>query len=400
MLGLYFSCPKQITRKNTGINALQGALYRLLHISLMVQGDSRMLTGYRQFSQVMVMALGPVIVDVAGLTLTPEDTVLLQDPWVGGIILFARNFVSPAQLVELVREIRAVRPELLICVDQEGGRVQRFQEGFTRLPVMAEIGAIYLDDPQLSLHQAYSCGWLMAAELRACGVDLSFAPVLDLDDDHCTVIANRSFSSDPDIASVLSAAFIDGMHEAGMCATGKHFPGHGAVTGDSHHETPQDSRELEIILAHDVSPYRYLCESGRLDAVMPAHVVYQQVDKNPAGFSPFWLQTILNQQLHFDGVIFSDDLTMEGAGVIADMGERARVALDAGCTALLVCNQREAQLAVIDALKQSGRAIDSNLQRLKRPFSWMPLADLQASLAWLEHYELVLSVTEDMSDEV
>lgn len=328
------------------------------------------------------MALGPVIVDVEGLSLTSEDTQLLADPWVGGIILFSRNYASPEQLVSLVAAIRAVRADLLICVDQEGGRVQRFQAGFTRLPPMASFGPVYRRDAADGLHRALVCGWLMAAELRACGVDLSFAPVLDLDDTHCAVIANRSFSLDPQEASLLAAAFIDGMHEAGMCATGKHFPGHGAVTGDSHHETPVDARDLDSILMRDVFPYRHLCQSGRLDAVMPAHVVYSQVDSQPAGFSRKWLQEMLKSQLRFEGVIFSDDLTMEGAGVIADMGERAFAALDAGCTALLVCNQRAAQLQVIDALRNSGRQPDSNLMRLKRPFAWMTLSELQASATW------------------
>lgn len=332
------------------------------------------------------MTLGPVIVDVAGLTLLPEDEALLRDPWVGGIILFARNYASPAQLVALVESIRAVRPELLVCVDQEGGRVQRFQEGFTRLPPMASIGAAYQQDPLLGMRQSHDCGWLMAAELRSCGIDLSFAPVLDLDDKHCAVIANRSFSPDPDVARMCASAFIDGMHEAGMCATGKHFPGHGAVSGDSHHETPVDSRTLEAIIAHDISPYRHLCETGRLDAVMPAHVVYSAIDQQPAGFSSFWLQDMLRQQLHFDGVIFSDDLTMEGAGVIADMGGRAQAALAAGCTALLVCNQRPAQLAVIEALKQSGKQPETNLLRLKRPFGWASLVDLQESPLWHQRY--------------
>lgn len=326
--------------------------------------------------------LGPVIVDVAGLTLTTEDEALLREPWVGGIILFSRNYRHVAQLCELVAQIRAVRPELLICVDQEGGRVQRFREGFTAIPPMADIGAVYQRHAENGIALARTCGWLMAAELRACGVDLSFAPVLDLDDERCAVIANRSFSIDPHIMSVLSEAFIDGMHEANMCATGKHFPGHGAVAGDSHHETPFDHRALENILAEDVQPYRYLCAKGKLDAVMPAHVVYSEVDKNPAGFSARWLQEILKQQLRFDGVIFSDDLTMEGAGVIADMGERARVALAAGCTALLVCNQRPAQLAVVEALKKTNLQPASNLQRLKRPFAWPNLVELHATQQW------------------
>lgn len=328
------------------------------------------------------MQLGPVIVDVAGLSLTVADEALLREPWVGGIILFTRNYRDVAQLCELVTQIRAVRPELLICVDQEGGRVQRFRDGFTVIPPMADIGAVYRKQAEQGLALAQACGWLMAAELRACGVDLSFAPVLDLDDERCAVIANRSFSIDPDIMSVLSEAFIDGMHAANMCATGKHFPGHGAVAGDSHHETPVDERTLNAILAEDVQPYRHLCAQGKLDAVMPAHVVYSQVDSSPAGFSARWLQDVLKQQLQFDGVIFSDDLTMEGAGVIADMGERARVALAAGCTALLVCNQRPAQLAVVEALQQSGLRPASNLQRLKRPFAWNNLDALRTTEKW------------------
>jgi beta-N-acetylhexosaminidase len=335
------------------------------------------------------MMLGPVIVDVAGLSLTDEDRTLLCEPWVGGIILFTRNYQSVAQLRELVAQIRAVRPELLVCVDQEGGRVQRFRDGFTAIPPMADIGAVYRQDAERGVNLARACGWLMAAELRACGVDLSFAPVLDLDDERCAVIANRSFSIDPLVMSVLSEAFIDGMHNANMCATGKHFPGHGAVTGDSHFETPVDARTLDAILADDVLPYRNLCQQGKLDAVMPAHVVYSAVDKNPAGFSPFWLQEILKQQLQFDGVIFSDDLTMEGAGVIADMADRAHAALAAGCTALLVCNQRPAQLAVVATLKQSALQPASNLQRLKRPFAWPDLDSLRKTGEWIECHHLL-----------
>jgi beta-N-acetylhexosaminidase len=343
------------------------------------------------------MALGPVIVDVAGLVLTPEDEILLAEPWVGGIILFARNYQSPQQLCELVHAIRRVRAELLICVDQEGGRVQRFKEGFTTLPPMAAIGAVYQRNAAEGLRLAQACGWLMAAEVRACGVDLSFAPVLDLDDHHCTVIANRSFSPNPTIASLLSEAFIDGMHQAGMCATGKHFPGHGAVTGDSHHETPTDTRALTEILVLDVEPYRFLCSLGKLDAVMPAHVVYSAVDKNTAGFSPFWLKQVLKEQLSFDGVIFSDDLTMQGAAIIADMGERAHVALAAGCTALLVCNQRDAQLTVIEALRGSNLSPDSNLQKLKRPFNQQNLEQVRASAKWRECFAQLESIHDKSS---
>lgn len=312
--------------------------------------------------------LGPVVVDIAGLCLTDEDKTLLINPWVGGIILFTRNYQSREQLAELIAELRALRPELLVCVDQEGGRVQRFKPGFTRLPDMQAIGDCYRRNAVVGLALARAVGLVMAAELRCCGVDLSFAPVLDLDDDHCAVIANRSFSIDPQEMSALAEALIDGMHAFHMPVTGKHFPGHGAVRGDSHLETPFDERHPDDILARDVSPYRYLCQRGKLDAVMPAHVVYRQADSQPAGFSRFWIDDVLKSRLGFEGVIFSDDLTMEGAGVIADMGERARAALAAGCTALLVCNQRPAQWAVIAALEASGWQISSNLQRLKTPF--------------------------------
>ncbi len=333
-----------------------------------------------------LLQLGPVIVDIAGFTLTHDDEQLLQDPWVGGIVLFTRNYQSPEQLAELTTQIRAVRPELLICVDQEGGRVQRFRDGFTAIPAMADIGATYLRDAPSGVQLAQACGWLMAAELRACGVDLSFAPVLDLDDERCAVIASRSFSINPHHMQVLSEAFIDGMHAANMCATGKHFPGHGAVTGDSHLESPVDARALNDIIAEDVLPYRHLIQRGKLDAVMPAHVIYSAVDTHPAGFSTVWLQDILHSQLQFSGVIFSDDLTMEGAGVIADMGARAQAALSAGCTALLVCNQRPAQLAVIRALQQSQFSPASNLQRLKRPFIAGDLPALRLSDQWQQYH--------------
>lgn len=320
--------------------------------------------------------LGPVVVDIAGLALSDEDKTLLTNPWVGGIILFTRNYQSLEQLAALIAEIRALRPELVVCVDQEGGRVQRFKPGFTRLPNMQAIGRVHQRDAQRGLELARAVGLVMAAELRACGVDLSFAPVLDLDDEHCAVIADRSFSKDPAIMCALSEALIDGMHAVHMPATGKHFPGHGAVRGDSHLETPYDGRSLDEILSVDVMPYSYLCQRGKLDAVMPAHVVYSHVDSQPAGFSKFWIDDVLKSRLGFEGVIFSDDLTMEGAGVIADMGDRARAALAAGCTALLVCNQRPAQLAVVAALEASNWPISSNMQRLKTPFVQFDRAQL------------------------
>ncbi|BAP46175.1 beta-hexosaminidase [Pseudomonas sp. StFLB209] len=280
------------------------------------------------------------MVDVAGTWLTAEDRHLLRQPQIGGLIVFARNIEHPRQVRELSASIRAVRPDLLLAVDQEGGRVQRLRQGFVRLPAMRAISACP-DAEALAAH----CGWLMATEVLAVGLDLSFAPVLDLDHERSAVVGTRSFEGDPERAAQLAGAFIRGMNEAGMAATGKHFPGHGWAEADSHVAIPNDERSLDSIRAQDLVPFARL--SQKLAAVMPAHVIYPQVDNQPAGFSRRWLQDILRGELGFDGVIFSDDLSMAGAHVVGDAASRIEAALSAGCDMGLVCNDRaSAELAL------------------------------------------------------
>lgn len=276
---------------------------------------------------------GPLMIDIAGTELSVLDRERLCHPLVGGLILFSRNYASPAQLQALCAEIHALRqPPLLIAVDHEGGRVQRFRDGFTLLPAMRQLGAWWDQTPRSAAESARAVGYLLAAELRALGVDFSFAPVLDLDWGRSGVIGNRAFHAIPEAVTALAGALIDGMREAGMACCGKHFPGHGWAEADSHVAIPVDERALAQ-LAADLLPYRQL----KLDAVMPAHVIYPQVDTRPAGFSPVWLG-MLREQLGFDGVIFSDDLSMEGASVAGDIVGRADAAWTAGCDMLLVCN--------------------------------------------------------------
>lgn len=283
---------------------------------------------------------GPVMVDVAGLTLTKDEKRRLRHPLVGGVILFARNFENRKQLSELTRKIHEARQEpLLIAVDHEGGRVQRFRDdGFTALPAMQHLGSLWDKDPLVAMRLATEVGYVLAAELRACGVDLSFTPVLDLDHGVSQVIGTRAFHRDPRVVTMLSRALVQGLALAGMSACGKHFPGHGFVQADSHHEIPVDKRSLSSILADDAAPYAGLGDAI-LPAVMPAHVIYPKVDKHPAGFSKRWVQDILRKKLGYDGVIFSDDLTMEGASVAGDILDRANAALQAGCDMVLVCNR-------------------------------------------------------------
>ncbi len=283
---------------------------------------------------------GPVMVDVAGTVLDADERRMLCHPQVGGVILFARNYGSAQQLRELCAQIHALRsPPLLIAVDQEGGRVQRFRsDGFTALPAMRTLGELWNDSPQAAVRMARAAGYVLAAELRAHGVDLSFAPVLDLDYGCSRAIGSRAFHRDPKVTAQLASALADGMREAGMVCVGKHFPGHGFVEADSHHEIPHDLRRFDEIWAEDLLPYRGALGS-RLAGVMPAHVIYPQIDPNPAGFSRFWLQEVLRGQLGFGGIIFSDDLNMEGAAVAGDIVGRARAAHEAGCDMLLVCNR-------------------------------------------------------------
>ncbi|MCC1496274.1 beta-N-acetylhexosaminidase [Alcanivorax sp. 1008] len=290
------------------------------------------------------------MLDVAGQSLTHEDRELLRHPGTGALILFSRNYASPAQLSELVTEIRTESPDILIAVDQEGGRVQRFREGFSRIPPMRCLGALYDRDADAALAASREMGLLMAAELIPHGIDISFAPVLDLDFGASSVIGDRSFHAHADAVVALVAAFIDGMAAAGMAATGKHFPGHGFVQGDSHLELPVDHRSLDEIRAQDMVPFIKLADS--LAGMMLAHIVYDQVDAEPAGFSRFWLQNILRGELGYRGLIFSDDLSMEGAAAAGSYAQRAAVALDAGCDMVLVCNNRAGAIDVLRYLEQ------------------------------------------------
>ncbi|SBT04317.1 Beta-hexosaminidase [Candidatus Accumulibacter aalborgensis] len=283
------------------------------------------------------LPLGPLMIDVAGLALSTVESQQLCHPLVGGLILFARNYDSPEQLGRLTESVHALRsPPLLIAIDHEGGRVQRCRDGFTRLPPMRRLGELWERDPEAALAVARAVAHVLAAELRACGVDLSFTPVLDLDWARSSVIGDRSLHGDPAVVVELAQALIDGLRSAGMAACGKHFPGHGWVEADSHVDLPVDERSLDE-LAPDLEPYRRLS----LDAVMPAHVIYRQVDPRPAGFSPVWIR-LLRDELGFDGVIFSDDLSMAAAGVAGGIVERCTAAWDAGCDLLLVCNSPDA----------------------------------------------------------
>ena len=286
---------------------------------------------------------GPLMIDVAGFELTELERQRLKHPLVGGLILFARNYQSPGQLAALCAEVHSLRsPRLLITIDHEGGRVQRCREGFTRLPAMRRLGELYVREPAQALDAARDIGYVLAAELRHCGVDLSFTPVLDLDWGRASVVGDRAFSGNPEVVVALAGALIEGLRRAGMACCGKHFPGHGWANADSHVALPVDPRPLTEIAA-DLEPYRRL----NLDAVMPAHVVYPQVDARPAGFSPVWIGT-LRDQLHFSGVIFSDDLSMHGASLAGDTVGRVQAAWDAGCDLLLVCNSPDSVGDVLD----------------------------------------------------
>ncbi|MCB1907907.1 MAG: beta-N-acetylhexosaminidase [Rhodocyclaceae bacterium] len=299
---------------------------------------------------------GPVMLDVAGFELTPAEAEMMRHPLVGGVILFSRNYRDGSQLRALTAAIHDLRePALLIAVDHEGGRVQRFREGFTRIPPMGAIGRLWRNSAEGALETAEAAGRVLAAELVAHGVDLSFAPVLDLDYGCSRVIGDRAFHSDPEITAALADAFADGLADGGLAAVGKHFPGHGFAEADSHVEIPRDSRAFEQIWARDMLPYRSRI-GRRLDGVMPAHVIYPLLDPNPAGFSRFWLQDVLRGRLGFAGTIFSDDLTMEGATVAGDIVARAGAAHDAGCDMVLVCNRPDLAAELLDGWRPQLRA--------------------------------------------
>lgn len=299
---------------------------------------------------------GAIMADVVAHELSDDDKQRLLDPAVGGVILFRRNFQNVAQLKKLCRDIKSLRqPELIIAVDHEGGRVQRFIDGFTRLPAMRVLGEMW-DEQGADIAQttAEQIGWVLATELAACGVDLSFTPVLDLDWGQCSVIGNRSFHKQPETVIALALALQRGLNRGGMKSCGKHFPGHGFVSGDSHLVLPVDNRPLSELKQDDIAPFAALAQQG-MAAVMPAHVVYTQVDDLSAGFSQIWLQNILRDELKFDGVIFSDDLTMEGAGSAGGIRERAQAAFAAGCDIVLVCNRPD----LVDELRHNFRQPES-----------------------------------------
>ncbi|MDM0104751.1 beta-N-acetylhexosaminidase [Variovorax sp. J22R24] len=318
----------------------------------------------------------PLIIDVAGTELTAADRRRLADPLVGGVIHFARNWHDRAQMTALNAEIKALRPDILICVDHEGGRVQRFRtDGFTRLPSMRVLGELWMDDALRATQVAVACGHVLAAELRACGVDFSFTPVLDLDYGESSVIGDRSFHRDPRVVAMLARSLMHGLLQAGMANCGKHFPGHGFVKADSHVAIPVDRRSLKAILADDARPYDWL--TGTLAAVMPAHVIYPKVDDRPAGFSAKWLQQVLRDKLAFEGAVFSDDLSMEAArraqGELLSYTDAALAALGAGCDLALLCNQSVGEGAALDELldgfaaaQRSGRWVPNAASELRR----------------------------------
>lgn len=296
------------------------------------------------------MTLGPVMMDLLGTELSAEERELLQHPLVGSVILFTRNYRDPAQLAELVAAIQAVRsPAPIVSVDHEGGRVQRFRAGFSVLPPARRVGHEFDREPRSGLEWARELGWLMAAELRAVGIDLSFAPCVDLDYGVSEVIGDRAFHGRAGAVGQLAVAWMHGMRDAGMVATAKHFPGHGAVVADSHLQMPVDRREL-VDMEADLAPYRLLIENG-LAGVMVSHVVFPQLDSLPASLSPRWIRGVLRDELRFQGAVFADDLSMKGAATaVGDVVERCRLALEAGCDVLPICNDRQSVLEVLQRL--------------------------------------------------
>lgn len=339
------------------------------------------------------MTLGPLMIDVQGIELTAEERNLLIHPLVGAVILFTRNCESPQQLQRLVAEVHALRtPPLLIAVDQEGGRVQRFREGFTALPSMRAIGHAYDVDQLGGRALARQCGWMMAAELLALGIDMSFAPVVDLDYGVSSVIGDRSFHRDPRAVADLAVAFAGGMRQAGMVATAKHFPGHGGVAADSHVAAPMDRRPLAD-LDDDIYPYRRLIDNG-LTSIMASHVTFPEVDHRPAGFSSRWLQDELRGRLGFGGAIFTDDLGMAAAAAAGPVPERAEAALEAGCDVLSLCNNREGVLQVIESLHGRVDPVSQVRRARLRGAPTTSWASLRASPDWQTCGEAIRSCME------
>ncbi len=318
---------------------------------------------------------GRLIVDIEGISLSDADVHLIQDPNVGGLILFDRNFNSQEQLKSLCKDIRDIKEDILIAVDHEGGRVQRFKKDFTQIPSMQSLGSIAKSNHAQGLALAKDIGWLLASELIACGIDISFTPVLDLDTDKSIIIGDRAFSDDPQLVIDLAEALIYGMQEAGMSATGKHFPGHGGVFEDSHLEAPIDNRELEELFEKDLKPYIVLKDI--LSGVMTAHLTYPKIDSEAVSFSYFWLTTFMREQIGFKGVIFSDDLSMKGADIAGSYSEKARKSLEAGCDMLIVCNNRQGAKEVADFLTKNNISKISKIQTMlkTKDIDWNNLQD-------------------------
>ena len=302
------------------------------------------------------MTLGPLAVDVIGTQLTPIECEYLSHPLVGAVVLFARNYENPQQLQQLVQSIKALKsPQLFVAVDQEGGRIQRFNKDFTRLPVAHSFAFFYDKDPQSALQQVEQTGWLMASELLACGVDFSFAPVLDIADKRSRIINERGFHQDPSAIIALAGAYIAGMNRAGMAAIGKHFPGHGSIIADTHVQLSRDLREWKVIEQHDLQPFIQL--SPRLAGIMTAHIIYADIDQQPASSSLIWLRTILRQQLQFQGIVFSDDLNMQGIVMLeSDPVKRVENALIAGCDVAIFCNRSDLLALLLDNLQPPSNA--------------------------------------------
>ena len=338
------------------------------------------------------MSLGPLMVDIAGTELAPEDIEVLRHPLVGSVVLFTRNYRNPDQVTALCAAIRAVRtPHLLIAVDHEGGRVQRFREGFTRLPPLRALGHRFEEGRRDGLNLARSAGWLMASELRAVGVDFSFAPCVDLDYGVSEIIGDRSFNRKPDTVAALGAAYMLGMRDAGMAATAKHFPGHGAVVADSHVALPVDRRELPD-MEEDMRPYRALIDNG-VPAIMAAHVVYPAVDSLPASLSRRWITDILRGDMGFHGCVFADDLSMAGAVAFGDVVERARLAHHAGCDVLPICNDRAAVSTVLDHFKPELIAPASQARVVRMRARGEPPTGLAADPHWLETVQRIVTLS-------
>ena len=335
---------------------------------------------------------GPVMADISGLELTQEEKERLCHPVIGAVILFSRNYKSPEQLQTLTAEIHDLRnPPLLIAVDHEGGRVQRFRQGFTHLPAMRRYGELFDNDPAQALQHCSTAGWLMATELLELGVDFSFAPIADLDSGVSDVIGDRAFHSKPGIAAELALSFMLGMRKAGMAATAKHFPGHGSVHGDSHHMIPVDERSFDQLSDNDLVPFRVLIASA-VEGIMTAHVIYPQMDEQPPTFSEYWLQQVLRDDLGYRGLIFSDDLSMAGAKMAGRPFARAKAAMDAGCDVILVCNDSPALDEVIDGLSSAtlalpGARLDAFAPKiqmardLKQSADWQQAVDTITGLA-------------------